>query len=114
MIEVTLKSHLENALDVPVEMEIPAQPPARFIVIERTGTRMIEKAIEEATFAIQSYGVSLYDAALLQFAVRAAMQTFEELSEVCSVEVTGIYNYTDESIKKYRYQGVYSVIAYDE
>lgn len=114
MIEVTLKGYLEDILDVPVLMEVPANPPKKFVLIERTGTRMIEKQVEEATLAIQTYAATLYKAAVLQFAVRAAMQGAVELPEIASVEVTGLYNFTDEETKKYRYQGVYSVIAYDE
>ena len=112
MIDIILKNHLEGVLDVPVVMEIPKNPAAEYVLIERTGTRMIQKRVEEATLAIQTYSTTLYKAALLQYLVRDAMNAAEELPEIGSVEVTGMYNYSDDATKQYRYQGVYSVINY--
>ena len=37
MIETVLRDYVDAALQVPVFLEIPAAPPARFVVLKRSG-----------------------------------------------------------------------------
>ena len=90
MIEKTILDYLSDCLpDVPVYMEVPADRPAVFVVIEKTGSSRINH-IDSATIAVQSYAASLYDAAALN----------------------SDYNYTDTTSKHYRYQAVFDVTFY--
>lgn len=110
MIEVTLLDHLNTMLDVPVWMEIPkgVTVPDRFVIIQKTGSRKTNH-ISYATFALQSYGESLYAACVLNDQVKDAMDNFIQLDEISASTLNSDYNFTDTTTKKYRYQAVYDV-----
>lgn len=55
MIEETIRSFLAERLDVPVRLSVPTPAPARFVVVEKTGSGY-EDGIYSATIAVQSYG----------------------------------------------------------
>ena len=55
MIEKTIREYLADRLSVPVYLEIPANPPESFVLIEKTGSDVVNMILK-ATFAIQSYG----------------------------------------------------------
>ena len=59
MIEETIRSFLADRLDVPVRLSVPTPAPARFVVVEKTGSGY-EDGIYSATIAVQSYGCLLY------------------------------------------------------
>ena len=80
------------------------------VFVERTGGR--GKFLRETTIAIQSYGNSLYEAAVLNEEVIAYMQGLIERDEVTKVTLNSNYNYTDTTTKEYRYQAVFDVIHY--
>lgn len=112
MIEKILLDYLQNALDVPVYMEIPSPMPANsFIVLEKTGSGA-ENHIFSATMAIQSYAASLYAAATLNEEVKGAMLYGITPPEICAVRLNSDYNYTDPDLKKYRYQAVFDLTHY--
>ena len=75
MIEKTIFDYLSaHATGFTVHMEVPeggGTPP--FVVLEKTGGSEIEHHIGTATMAIQSYGATLYEAAALNEALKAAM-----------------------------------------
>ena len=79
MIEETIRSFLSERLDVPVRLSVPTPAPARFVVVEKTGSGY-EDGIYSATIAVQSYGPAAtshdgtLDAAKLNELVKAAMQ----------------------------------------
>lgn len=115
MIELTLKNYLAQMLaDVPVKLEIPADPPAEFILIEHTGGGDEGELLQGAVFAVQSYGPSLADAAALNKRVETAMRSIAELPQICSCALNSSYNFTDTASKHYRYQAVYDIIFYRE
>ena len=64
MIEIVLLNYLKEVLSVDVFMEIPPNPPETYVRIEKTGSGE-EEHINMATFALQSYADSMYEAALL-------------------------------------------------
>lgn len=118
MIELTVLNFLKSKLSVPVTMEVIDEP--EYVLLEKTGSSN-DNHIYNATFAIQSYSDSLYDAALLNEAVKIAMLGDGMVSGglidediVCSCDLNSDYNYTDTSTKKYRYQAIFSVIHYEK
>ncbi len=111
MIETVLITYLGAALSVPVFMEVPADPPASFVVLEKTGGGM-ENHIQAATVAIQSYGPSLYAAAVLNEEVKGAMLYGATPNGISGVRLNSDYNFTDPTTKRYRYQAVYDITYY--
>ncbi len=113
MIEVTVRNYLNNALDVPVYMEVPKDVtlPGEFVVVEKTGSGRTNH-LNAATFAIQSYSTSMYKAALLNEKVKEAMDSLMTLDEVSRSALNSDYNFTDTQKKQYRYQAVYDINHY--
>lgn len=111
MIEKVLLDYLNEALDVPVYMEIPAEHPTSFVLIEKTGSSL-ENHLYSAVFAIQSYAATMYEAASLNDGVKAAMLAAVELAEITSVSLNSDYNFTDSTTKRYRYQAVFDIFHY--
>lgn len=110
MIEVTLISYLSEQLDVPVVMEAPDQL-TDYVLIDKTGSSRTNHIIT-STFAIQSYGSTLYEAMLLNGRVEEAMNGFLNDSQVTRVELETDYNFTDTDTKQYRWQAVYDITHY--
>jgi hypothetical protein len=93
-------------------MEKPRNPAERsYVVIELTGQREDDR-ITQSTFAFQTYGASLLDAAELRDEVKAAVKTLIGLDEVTKVDLNSSYNFTDPSTKEYRYQTVFDITHY--
>ena len=112
MIEKTILDYLGEHLTVPVYMEEPIDKPASYVLIERTGSSESE-LIETTTLALQSYGASLYDAAVLNMAVKARIKQAVELPTVSAVYINSDYNFTDTETKRYRYQCVAVVTHFE-
>ena len=110
MIAKTLLDYLDSVLDVPVVMEAPEQT-SDYVLIDQTGSSRTNHIIT-TTFAIQSYGDSLYEAMVLNDAVKDAMVGFAELGNVTRVELQTDYNYTNTATKQYRWQAVYLITHY--
>lgn len=108
MIEIVLLNYLKEVLSVDVFMEIPPDPPETYVRIEKTGSSE-EGYIETATFALQSYADSMYEAALLNREVIDKMRKIITLDEVFKVKLNSDYNFTDPSTKKYRYQCIFDI-----
>lgn len=108
MVELVVYKYLLSKLDIPVYMEIPSNAPTTFVRIEKTGSSQ-ENYIKSATFAIQSYADTLYNACALNEEVKQAMDSMIELGDVFSAKLNSDYNYTDEETKHYRYQAVYDI-----
>lgn len=110
MIEEVVLNYLKSMMSVDVYMEIPPNPPESFVRIEKTGSDESEH-IDSATFALQSYANSLYEAAKLNYEVINKMKKINTLDMVFSAKLNSDYNFTDPSTKKYRYQCIF-VITY--
>jgi hypothetical protein len=110
MIAVTLLDYLNSTLDVPVFMEAPEQT-SNYVLIDQTASSRTNHIIT-TTFALQSYGDSLYDAMLLNGEVEEAMKGFAELDEITRVELETDYNFSNTQTKQYRWQAVYSITHY--
>ena len=112
MIEKTILDYLGEHLTVPVYMEEPINKPTSYVLIERTGSSESD-LIETTTLALQSYGASLYDAAVLNMAVKARIKQAVELPSVSAVYINSDYNFTDTETKRYRYQCVAVVTHFE-
>ena len=113
MIETIILAHLKAELDTDnVFMEVPRDNlPTSFVVVEKTGGSR-ENLINMSTFAVQSYGQSLYEAAALNELTKAAMDSLVEEDEVSKAAYQTDYNFTDTTTKRYRYQTVYDITHY--
>lgn len=109
MIEKTIFDYIKQTItEVPIYMEEPEHPPASYITVRRTG-RDIDDQIQQATIAILSYGGSMYDAAMLDERVVAAMLAMAPDDGVFSVDLNTDYEYTNLETKQYRYQAIFDV-----
>ena len=111
MIEETVLDYLTAILDVPVYMERPEKDEGEFVVIEKTSSGRTDH-ISRATFALQSFGNTLYRAAEINETVKAAMDDLIALPDVCRSALNSDYNFTDTAKKRYRYQAVYDITHY--
>lgn len=111
MIEEIILRHLAGALDVPAVLEIPENPPQTFVFVEKTGGGEQEH-ICTATFAVQSYAPSLFQAAELNEKVKAAMRGLIALDRVTRVQLDSDYPFNDTARKRKRYQAVFVITHY--
>lgn len=107
--EQIVLEHLKKLLTVPVSTEM--LDASSFVLIERVGGSD-DGFIRTASFAIQSYGPSLYKACILNEEVKNAMLALIGYEEVTRCDLDSDYNYTDTSTKKYRYQAVYDLVLF--
>lgn len=114
IIEATVKNYLisQNPADIGnnVYMEVPADPPAKYVVIEKTASGEQNK-IRSAMIAVQSISRhSLYEAAVLNEAIREALENFaDDSNEIYACKLNSDYNFTNAETKEYRYQAVYNI-----
>lgn len=106
MIETVLLNYLEEELQgVPVYMMRPVDPPATWVLLDKTGSGT-SNHIRRATFAVQSYGPTLYDAADLNETVKELIENMPATEDVSRAEITTDYNSTNPTTKEYRYTAV--------
>lgn len=111
MIETLILDYLTENLSVPVYMEMPADPPASFVLIEKTGSGM-ENHLKSALIVFQSYADTLYNAATLNEMVKDLMLEAADLPDISASRLNSDYNFTDTDTKKYRYQAVFDIYHY--
>lgn len=110
MIEKILLEYLAQNLSVRVGLE-EIEKEASFVVLEKVGSKE-EGYLKNATFAIQSYGATLWESAKLNEELKRVMEGLVGLNEICHVSLQTDYNYTDTQKKRYRYQAVYYITHY--
>ena len=114
MIEKIILDHLNRNLsnNVKAVMELPeGEDPIPCVVIVKTGSGKINM-LSNATLAIQSYGNSLYNAAMLNEEVKTIMEEAVCLDEISKVKLNTDYEYNDVTRKRYRSQAVYEIYHY--
>ena len=111
MIAKDLLDYLNSTLTDPVYMEQPEET-FGYVLLDQTGTSTVNH-ITTTTIAVQSYGKTLYEAMILNEAVKAAMEGFAELGNVASVKLETDYNFTNTATKQYRWQAVYDITHYN-
>lgn len=108
MVETDLIKFLGEMLPVKVYAERPAKTPDQFVIVEKTAGGETNQ-IEYPTIAIQSHAKSLVEAAKLNEMVKAAMKHAPKLTHVGMARLQTDYNFTDATMKEYRYQAVYNL-----
>ena len=111
MIEKTILDYVSAALPVAVEMEVPAGPPARYVVLKRSGQGR-ENGLEASNLIADSHAESLLEAARLNEQVKAVLDELDTLDEISSAQLATDYPLTDTTNKKCRYQAVYEIYHY--
>lgn len=111
MIEKIVYDYMSEVLPVPVCLEVPENPPERFVLLEKTGSG-VENHIYSATIAVQSWAETLFEAAELNEQVKATMDGIVQLPEICRCRLNSDYNFTDTATKRYRYQAVFDIVHY--
>lgn len=112
MVEKTLFDYLNGKLDDPVYMSFPNDAPERFYVLEKTGGNRVDH-IAYATFALQSYGGTLYETAAMNLVGISAMLGAVELDSISDVKLNSDYNFADTTRKRNRYQAVFNITHYE-
>lgn len=114
MIELTVFEWLKKNLPgVKVCVEEPKGVKGKFVLVEKTGgTESI--GLNSATFAVQAYSDTRYEAAELNEKVKEAMYKMAESNGgvATKVELNSDYNFTDLNTKRYRFQSVYDITYY--
>lgn len=111
MIELIILEYLKKKLSVPVSLEERGVQSGSFVIFEKTSGSK-ENHLESSTFAFQSYGLSMYEAAKLNEEVKQAVEEMIELDAFAKIKLNSDYNFTDTSTKRYRYQAVYDFNHY--
>lgn len=111
MLETKIIDYLTDALDVPVYMEKPADPPAQYAIVMKTGTSHVNH-IDSAMIVIQSIAETLYEAAQLNENVISAMLSIVELPSFSRCILNSDYEFTNTATKERRYQAVFDLIYY--
>ena len=113
MIENIVRAYLKSTLNIPSYLEEPINPPAEYIIVEKTGSSDGEH-IGRATLAVQTYSDSMLKAGQLCKRVKAQMEQIPTLENVTRCKCGGDYNFTDPETHRYRYQAVFYVTYYEE
>ncbi|MCR1233227.1 hypothetical protein [Streptococcus suis] len=111
MIEVITLNFLTEYLSVPVYTEHQEDMPDSFVIFEKLSGGK-KNHLNQATLAIQSYGPSLAESAMLNEEVKQAIEKMVELPSISRVELNSDYNFTDTETKRYRYQAVVDFIYF--
>ena len=111
IIETVIRNYLVSALEYPVYLDIPADPPDEYVAIDKTGGSQTNY-LNSATIAIQSYARSRYRAAVINEDVKAAMQQIVTLKEIAGCHLSSDYNFTNTATKWNRYQAVFDITHY--
>lgn len=108
MIEIIIKNYLDKNMSVPVFMEHQDNMPDSYVIFERTSGGRTDY-INSVTFAFQSYGKSMYEAAQINEELKLVIFQMVELDEIGKVKLNSDYNFTDTTTKRYRYQAVFDI-----
>lgn len=113
MIKITqfTVEHLTGCLPYSVSGEIPANPPAAYVVVEKKGSG-IKDHIAESTICLSCYADTLAHAEDLSQEVQTAMESMIYLPEISALEFGGDYNATDTTKKQYCFDVIYHITHY--
>lgn len=111
MIEIIIKQFLDGHLSVPSFLQVPETKPTRYVIFEKASSSK-SNYLPSATFAFQSYGESMYEAAKLNEEVKEVVEDLILLNEISGIKLNSDYNFTDTTTKEYRYQAVFDINHY--
>ena len=113
MIEVALRDYLSDNMDVPVLMEHPKTSRKKFILLQLADAGQINH-IDAATFFINVYADSLYDAAELKEKVKDLLLNATSLSGVTKSSLGQEQAATDSANHLYQYNLTFNFYYYRE
>ena len=112
MIEQVTISYFNDVAGLPkAYMMRPEKAPNKYILIEKTGSR-VQNHITTSSLAFQSYAPTLLEAAQLNEQVKETVESMIELDDIVSVNLNSDYNFTNTADKQPRYQAVFNVTHY--
>ena len=113
MIEVTLREYLSDNLDVPVLMEHPKTSKKKFILLQLADAGQTNH-IDMATFFINVYADSLYDAAELKEKVKTLLFDVISLPGITKSTLGQDQAATDSANHLYQYNLTFNFYYYRE
>ena len=113
MIELIVKEHLDENLDVPVYFEFPNKAPQQFILV-KIETNPRENMLDSAMLVVDSYGPSQLEAMRLNAKIKTALDQLVQLPSISASKRGGDYPAFDAIRKRYRYQAVQNITFYEE
>lgn len=114
MVEKIILDYLNENLPegIVAYMEHPeGEDPKRMVIVEKTSSSEYD-LVQTSMLAVQSYGPTLYEAALLNETVKRIMREAARLPGISSCKINTDYNYTNSVTKEYRYQAVFDVVTH--
>lgn len=108
--EAWLIAHLGGRLGVPAFADVPADRPARFVTVERTGGAS-DPFRDMPTVAVQCWAGTRHEASEMALAARDACLDYAGEPGVLRCEVTGICNFPDPDSGQARYQLVAELVV---
>lgn len=103
-IEARLVAWLPAATGLSWYGDVPADRPASFGTVERTGGGMSDRVVDSPTVALQVWGASRSEAKTLAYKVRDALPAFAYEDGVRKVGVDSLYSFPDVEGSHSRYQ----------
>lgn len=113
MIEVTLRNYLETNLDIPVLMEHPQNPPAKFVLMQVADGGQTNH-IDMATFFVTAYANSLYEAAELREEIKTYLLDSISISGITKATLGQDQAGTDSANHTYYYNLAFNFYYYRE
>lgn len=112
MIERIIQDYLtENGF--PTYLSVPEHPSGNFCVVQKTGSGY-EDELDSAVLAVQSYGGSQYEAALMNRRVVKTMRNAASLDAIAACDLNTDYDFPDTTRKLPRYQAIFQITYYDD
>lgn len=108
MILELVKKYLEENMNIPVHMEIPADPPKKYLTIQKLDGGKTNQ-VKAITLSIEAYDESKYKASMLSDKVEEQMESLGESDKVFSCKLGGGGDDTDSISKKYRFETIWNI-----
>lgn len=104
-VEAIVIAHLNEGLEsVKAYADVPANRPAVFVTVERTGGAQLDVVREQANIAIQCWAETRHEASELALIVDAIMESVTERNHVYRYTRNSIANFPDFDSSTPRYQ----------
>ena len=115
MIEELLYEYLDENASCNWYTMRPAEETATpYGLFEKTNSTKTDH-VTTSTFAFQSYGSTLLEAAQTSAELRSLIEDLPNITtEVSKAQLTGEYNFTNTANKQPRYQAVYQLVHFDD
>lgn len=113
MIDVLLKTYLDNELEIPVIFEKPKTVPESYVLIELIDAGK-DNHIDAVTFQFHCHDTSLYNAAVLTETVEGLLENAISLPAISKSQFGGKRPEINSATKTYKYVLTYNFVYYRE